>query len=31
VEMLKQTYETGDEEARTLTRMLAQLSVADAL
>lgn len=28
VEMLRRTYETGDSEARRLTRMLAELSVA---
>lgn len=28
VEMLRRTYETGDAEARRLTRMLAELSVA---
>ncbi len=28
VEMLRQTYESGDEESRRLTRMLAEMSVA---
>jgi hypothetical protein len=27
--MLRQTYESGDAEARRLTRLLAQLSVAE--
>lgn len=31
VAMLRRTYETGDAEARRLTRMLAELSVADSL
>lgn len=30
VEMLRQTYESGDDESRRLTRMLAELSVAAA-
>jgi len=30
VELLRRTYEGGDSEARRLTRMLAELSVADA-
>lgn len=30
VAMLRQTYESGDAEARRLTRMLAQLSVAES-
>jgi hypothetical protein len=31
VELLRQTYESGDAEARRLTRMLAELSVAAAI
>ena len=31
VEMLRRTYETGDAEARRLTRMLAELSVLDSM
>ena len=31
VEMLRRTYETGDAEARRMTRMLAELSVMDSM
>lgn len=31
VEMLRRTYETGDAEARKMTRMLAQLSVTEPM
>lgn len=31
VELLRRTYETGDTEARRMTRMLAQLSVAEPM